>query len=66
MAREGKRCPNYNHGRTNVPVRFCSMCGQIVNQDIASKLCREEEHAQSRRQRNDYCVHCGEQLIDRR
>ena len=56
MARDVERCPNNNHGRANVPVRYCPLCGQIVNPRVASKLCSEEEHAQSRRRRHDYCV----------
>ena len=57
------RCLNYNHGRLNVQVRSCSMCGDVVNKNIPSKRCSEEEHAKSRRSRNKYCVDCGEQLI---
>jgi hypothetical protein len=22
-----KKCPNFNHGRPNAPVRFCPVCG---------------------------------------
>ena len=66
MASDVQRCPNHNHGRADAPVRCCPTCGQIVNPRIASKLCSEEEHAHSRRQRKDYCVHCGTQLIERR
>ncbi len=57
------RCLNYNHGRSNVPVRFCSMCGEVVNNDISAKVCSEETHARKRRERNKYCMDCGEQLI---
>ena len=65
MTREG-RCPNYNHGRANAPVRFCPMCGDVVNEKIPIKTCSEEKHAKSRRERNKYCVDCGEQLIQER
>ena len=58
-----ERCPNFNHGRANVPVRFCSMCGEVVNKNISAQVCSEEEHAIRRRDRNKYCVDCGEQLI---
>ncbi|MBW1852558.1 MAG: hypothetical protein JRJ15_14275 [Deltaproteobacteria bacterium] len=61
-----RTCPNFNHGRTNVPVRFCPMCGEVVNQDIPNKRCTEEEHARERREINKYCVNCGEQLIQER
>ena len=56
-------CPNFNHRRANAPVRFCPMCGGVVNKDIPISKCSEEEHAASRRNRNEYCVNCGEQLI---
>ncbi len=56
-------CPNLNHGRRNAPVRFCPMCGEVVNENIPIKKCTEEEHAKSRRERNKYCLDCGEQLI---
>jgi len=58
------RCPNLNHRRTNVTVRFCSMCGEIVNGSIPTGRCSEEEHATKRRQQEKYCVDCGEQLIE--
>ncbi len=60
------RCPNYNHGRPNAPVRFCSMCGEVVNKSISAEVCSEEKHAKKRHERNKYCVNCGEQLIQYR
>lgn len=66
MRRDVERCPNNNHGRANAPVRCCPMCGETVNERVASKLCSEEEHARSRRDRNHYCIHCGKQLIEGR
>jgi len=56
-------CPNFNHGRLNVPVRFCSMCGEMVNGEISNIGCSEEKHATTRRQMTKFCVDCGEQLI---
>jgi len=56
-------CLNHNHGRSNAPVRFCPMCGQVVNKNISVEVCSEEKHAEKRRGRNTYCVDCGEQLI---
>ena len=56
-------CPNFNHGRENAPVRFCPECGEVVNEDIPIRKCNKEEHAKSRRERDPYCVNCGEQLI---
>ena len=57
------RCPNANHSRTNAPVHFCPMCGNVVNGNIPTRRCLEEEHAKSRREQSKYCVYCGEQLI---
>lgn len=56
-------CRNWNHGRANVPVRFCSMCGEVVNKNIPVKKCSVEAHARRRRNYNKYCVDCSEQLI---
>ncbi len=38
-------CLNYNHGRPNAPVRFCSMCGEVVNKNISAEVCDLERHA---------------------
>ncbi len=57
-----ERCPNYNHGRLNVPVRFCPMCGEVVNEKISMAKCSEEQHAKSRRKQYEYCMDCGKQL----
>ena len=56
-------CSNCNHWKSNVLVRFCSMCGEVVNKNIQIIECTEEEHKVSRRKRNKYCVDCGEQLV---
>lgn len=61
-----ERCPNMNHRRTDAPVRFCAMCGDVVNGNILTTKCREEEHAKSRRNRYKYCMNCGEQLIQKK
>ncbi len=63
MITQGNKCPNFNHGRADAPVRFCPLCGEVVNEDIRIKKCREKKHAISRRERDKYCVHCGERLI---
>ncbi len=63
MITQRKKCPNYNHRRTNVPVRLCMMCGEVVNSNIPIKECNEEVHAKRRRERSKYCMDCGEQLI---
>jgi len=62
MTRE-RRCLNFNHGRQNAAVRFCPMCGEVVNENIPIKQCTEERHAMRRRGGSKYCVDCGEQLI---
>ena len=66
MVMQRKKCPNFNHGRSNAPVRFCPMCGEVVNEDIPIGKCNEDEHAKRRRERMKFCVHCGEQLIQGR
>jgi hypothetical protein len=42
------------------------MCGGIVNTLVATTSCSEQKHATERRQRNTFCVLCGDQLIDAR
>ena len=61
-------CPNYNHRKIKetIQVRFCSMCGEVVNENIPKKKCNEEGHAKKRRAMSKYCVDCGEQLTQRR
>ncbi len=63
MIRQGTVCPNFNHRRTDAPVRFCPMCGEVVNKDIQLRRCTEEKHGKSRREMNKYCLDCGKQLI---
>jgi hypothetical protein len=64
MLRE--RCPNDNHGRAIVTVRFCPNCGEIVNGKIPARRCSEEEHAIRRRARGTYCADCGQGLVQER
>ena len=56
-------CPNFNHRKTNPPVRHCPGCGEVVNKNIPAKECVQEEHAKKRRERSRYCIDCGLQLI---
>ena len=62
MTRNG-RCLNYNHGRPNAPVRFCPMCGGVVNKNVSEEVCSKDKHAGKRRDSSTYCVDCGDQLI---
>ena len=62
MINQRNNCPNLNHSRSNAPVRFCPMCGELVNGGIPVGACHEEEHATRRRERNMYCWTCGKQL----
>ncbi len=48
------RCANFNHGRLNTTVRFCSLCGKVVNQNISAECCSEEKHAKTRSERSKY------------
>jgi len=62
MVTETNHCPNYNHRRTNPPVRSCPICGEIVNHTISIQPCQEEKHARAQRNRDKYCVDCGKQF----
>jgi hypothetical protein len=57
-----QRCPNDNHGRAIVTVRFCPNCGVVVNQNILAMQCAIDKHAKMRRSRSIYCVDCGQGL----
>ena len=56
-------CPNFNHKRSDAPVRFCPNCGEVVNNNVPISKCSDERHAKMRMNRAMYCVDCGEQLI---
>ena len=57
-------CPNFNHRKSDAPVRFCPSCGEVVNDDRPVQRCTEVEHAKARREFSKFCVDCGEQLVD--
>ena len=59
-------CPNTNHRRDDAPVRYCPMCGEVVNGNAPIKECKAETHAIRRLERSTYCVDCGEKLIEAR
>ena len=60
---QSERCTNQNHNKMNVPVRYCSQCGEVVNADIPKTQCSPDQHARSRKSRNKYCSSCGTNLI---
>ncbi len=63
MKAQREWCRNMNHRRSDAPVRHCPNCGETVNMNIPAKKCSDNEHAESRMNRNKYCVHCGLQLM---
>jgi ribosomal protein S27AE len=52
-----------NHGRSNVPIRHCPNCGEIVNKAIQDR-CDENLHAARLKERNSFCRDCGKNLRD--
>jgi len=56
------RCPNDNHGRSIIRIRFCPNCGVVVNGAIRLTRCSQDSHAGMRRSRSTYCMDCGERL----
>jgi hypothetical protein len=56
---QAKRCPNDNHGRMVVRIRFCPTCGEVLNPNVASRKCSDRSHAEMRRSRSAYCMDCG-------
>ena len=62
---QARACENLNHRRSDAPVRNCPQCGEIVNKQISIMACSEVEHARAKRNRSEYCAHCGLQLIKR-
>ena len=55
-------CRNFNHSRSNAPVRVCPTCGEVVNAKVPVAHCRPELHADRRKQGDLFCVACGERL----
>jgi len=63
MIANESRCLNSNHQRANPEIRYCPNCGEVVNEKIPAKKCREQVHTRRRLDVGTYCVDCGEQLI---
>ncbi len=58
-----ERCPNMNHSRTNVAIRYCPSCGEVVGHAIPNRTrCDDSKHAHRRKDRNVYCCDCGTKL----
>lgn len=60
MANE-ERCRNFNHGRSNVSIRYCPDCGEKINAAITTR-CDEAKHAMRRKERSSYCCDCSKKL----
>jgi hypothetical protein len=56
------RCPNDNHGRAVITVRFCCTCGSLVNPRAVATGCGNEKHGRMRRSQSAFCSDCGESL----
>jgi len=50
-----------NHSRTNVPVRHCPSCGEMVNRAITTH-CDTAKHDYRRKERSNFCCDCGLKL----
>jgi DNA-directed RNA polymerase subunit RPC12/RpoP len=59
--KNGVRCPNMNHSRLNVPVKFCPTCGESLNR-AAVGHCDTQKHAELRKDRNIFCHDCGKKI----
>lgn len=58
-----ERCPNMNHSRSNVAIRFCPSCGEVVSNSVQNRgRCDETKHAHRRKERNFFCCDCGKKL----
>lgn len=56
-------CSNLNHRITNAPVRYCPMCGEIVNNNIPTCECPAEDHAKKRRERKSIVLIAASRLF---
>ena len=62
MTFDSRSCPNFNHRRSDAPVRYCPSCGGVVNGKVVQARCTSERHDVQRRGGTMFCVDCGEQL----
>jgi hypothetical protein len=55
-------CANFNHRRSDAPVRHCPTCGVIVNPKVSAIRCVTARHDARRKEGSAFCVDCGERL----
>lgn len=56
-------CDNLTHRKDRISIRHCPACGEIVNKLVAARQCSEQQHAEERRRRTDFCADCGTRLL---
>ncbi|MGE3974538.1 MAG: hypothetical protein AB7F59_08440 [Bdellovibrionales bacterium] len=61
MSKSDVRCPNMNHGRMNVNIKYCPSCGESMNPS-APGSCNAHTHADLLKNRYIYCTNCGKKL----
>ena len=57
------KCPNLNHTKANVVIRFCCSCGEVVNAKLHVRSCTEISHKMQIKERIKYCMDCGKPLF---
>jgi hypothetical protein len=65
MPRAASLCPNFNHRRSDAPVRHCPSCGEVVNAKVAAIRCATVKHDARRKGGSAFCIDCGERLAPR-
>jgi len=60
--RDQAMCPNFNHRRSDAPVRHCPSCGVVVNAAVNRVRCLSVRHDARRKDGSTFCVDCGERL----
>ncbi len=56
-----KVCPNLNHGRSLITIKYCPNCGEKFN-SFTHGHCNEEKHRTRRKERYFFCIDCGKNL----
>jgi hypothetical protein len=65
LTRGAAPCLNFNHRRSDAPVRFCPSCGGVVNATVSLIRCVRTRHDARRKDGSIFCVDCGERLSNR-